>query len=94
MALALKIAVLGVLLVINVPVYRRAFSLCFGDMEELQECLGYLYRLDLASFFRGEFHHDMYAEFKVLLFLAICGGAVAIEYYIVLMALELLGVLP
>ena len=81
--LIVKVALLGVIIPLNTPIFRWAWRLCFGTMEEFEACLKYVTTWSVLSLFRFELHHDAYAGFKVALFLAICVGVVASEGVII-----------
>jgi len=74
-----KIALLGVIIPLNLPIFRWAWRICFGTMEEFEACVQYLATWSIVSLFRFELHHDAYAWFKTLLFLGICVGVVLLE---------------
>lgn len=78
-ALLARVVLLGVIVPINIPIYRWAWRLCFGTMDEFEVCIAYVMEFQLVSLFKFEFHHNAYATFKVALFLAICGGVIALE---------------
>jgi len=75
-----KYVVIGVLAVLNAPLYYLAGKLIFGDLDSFLEALKYWFTPDMWSWFRGEGWADMMAEWKLGLFLAICGGLVYVEY--------------
>ena len=79
-ALIARIVLLGVIVPLNTPIYRWAWRLCFGTMEEFEVCVDYVMQLQLVTLFKHELHHHAYATFKVALFVAICGGIVALEF--------------
>ena len=76
-----KVALLGVIIPLNLPIFRWAWRVCFGSMEEFERCIQYVFSFQIVSLFRFELHHNTYARFKVGLFLAICIGVVAIEAF-------------
>jgi hypothetical protein len=79
-ALIARIVLLGVIVPLNLPIYRWAWRLCFGTMEEFEVCIGYVTEFQLVSLFKHELHHNAYASFKVFLFVGICGGITALEF--------------
>jgi len=79
-ALLARIVLLGVIVPLNIPIYRWAWRLCFGTMEEFEVCVRHVTQLHLVSLFRFEFPEASYARFKVLLFLGICVGVIALEF--------------
>ncbi len=79
-ALIARIVLLGVILPLNIPIYRWAWRFCFGTMEEFEVCLRYVMELQLVSLFKFELHRNAYATFKVGLFVLICGGIIVLEF--------------
>lgn len=79
-ALLARIILLGVIVPINIPIYRWAWRVCFGTMDEFEACIQYVMEFQLISLFKFEFHHNAYASFKVALFLLICGGVIVLEF--------------
>ena len=64
-ALLARIVLLGVIVPINIPIYRWAWRLCFGTMDEFEICMEYVTEFQLVSLFKYEYHHNAYATFKV-----------------------------
>ncbi len=81
---------LAVLLMLNVPVYRRVGKAVFGDMEEFKTCMKYVLTPDLVSLWRGEYRRDIYATFKAWLFLLVSAAVVAAEFLLIARLLGLL----
>jgi uncharacterized membrane protein len=79
-ALIARIVLIGVIIPLNIPIYRWAWRLCFGTMEEFEICIGYVMEFQLVSLFKFEYHRSAYATFKVALFVLICGGVIALEF--------------
>jgi len=79
-ALIARIVLIGVIIPLNIPIYRWAWRFCFGTMEEFETCLKYVMEFQLVSLFKFEHHHNAYAKFKVALFVLICGGIVVLEF--------------
>ena len=86
-----RIILLGVLVPLNVPIFRWAWRLCFGSMDEFETCIQYVMELQLVSLFKFEYHQNAYATFKVALFVLICGGFVALEFVGLLLVVQALG---
>ena len=78
-ALIARIVLLGVIVPLNLPIYRWAWRLCFGTMEEFKICIDFVTQFQLVSLFKLDLHHNAYAAFKVFLFVVICGGVTALE---------------
>ena len=79
-ALIVRIVLIGVIIPLNIPIYRWAWRLCFGTMDEFETCIQYVMEFQLVSLFKFEAHRSAYATFKVALFVLICGGIVALEF--------------
>jgi hypothetical protein len=89
-ALIARIVLLGVVVPLNIPIYRWAWRLCFGTLEEFEVCLRYVMEFQLVSLFKYEFHHNAYATFKVGLFVLICGGIIVLEFVGLLLVVQAL----
>ena len=87
-ALIVRIVLIGVIIPLNIPIYRWAWRLCFGTMDEFETCLKYVMELQLISLFKLEVHHNAYATFKVGLFVLICGGIIALEFVGLLLVVQ------
>jgi len=79
-ALIARIVLLGVIIPLNIPIYRWAWRFCFGTMDEFEICLQYVMEFQLVSLFKYEYHRNAYASFKVGLFVLICGGIIVLEF--------------
>lgn len=79
------------LIPLNIPVYRWAWNWAFGDYREFVECLEYWFMPDVVSLLRGEYRRDFLGESKLFLFLIVCVGAVAIEFFAIAMIWDLIG---
>lgn len=90
-ALIARIVLLGVIVPLNIPIYRWAWRFCFGTMEEFEICLRYVTEFQLVSLFKYEFHRNAYATFKVGLFVLICGGIIALEFIGLLLVFQALS---
>lgn len=71
---------LGILIVVNFPVYRKLMACFVGDTDGLKESLRYLLTPDIVSAFRGEYREDRWATVKICFFVVACILAVAAEY--------------
>ena len=89
-ALIARIVLIGLIIPLNIPIYRWAWRLCFGTMEEFETCLKYVMEFQLVSLFKFEHHHNAYAQFKVGLFVLICGGIVVLEFVGLLLVVQAL----
>ena len=90
-ALIARLVLVGVLVPLNLPVFRWAWRVCFGTMEEFETCIGYVLELKLVSLFKFELHHSAYASFKVALFAVICLGLLAVEFVGLLLLFQAAG---
>ena len=75
--------VLGVLIVVNIPVYYLFWKWLFGSWEEFWECLRFWLTPDIISAFRGEYFEDFWSEMKLAWWLLVCAFAVGVEYFII-----------
>lgn len=89
-ALIARIVLLGVVIPLNIPIYRWAWRVCFGTLEEFEICLQYVMELQLVSLFKFEYHRNAYASFKVALFVLICGGIIVLEFVGLLLVFQAL----
>jgi hypothetical protein len=65
-----------VLIFANVPLYWLVGWVIFRDRESFLECLKFWLTPDIVSLFKGEWAEDSWAEMKLLLWIALCAGAV------------------
>ncbi len=70
---------LATLAVLNAPLYYLAYRVIFKDWEEFTEAVWFWLKPDLWSALRGEFFEDWWAELKLGILFAACGGAVYLE---------------
>ena len=89
-ALIVRIVLIGVIVPLNLPIYRWAWRLCFGTMDEFEICIQYVMELQLVSLFKFEAQRSAYATFKVALFVLICGGIIALEFVGLLLVFQAL----
>ena len=89
-ALIVRIVLIGVIVPLNLPIYRWAWRLCFGTMDEFEICIQYVMELQLVSLFKFEAQRSAYATFKVALFVLICGGIIALEFVGLLLVVQAL----
>lgn len=79
----MKVVLIILLLVFNIPVYKRLFNLFFYDLFDFKECLRHLATPDFMSLFVGEYWKDKWNEFKVMFYFFCCVMIVGIEYLII-----------
>ena len=71
-----------ILILGNTPLYLGIGWVIFSTWEEFFECVKFWFTPDIFSLFRGEWMADQAAEFKLLAWLALSGGCVALEYWL------------
>lgn len=76
----MKLLIVAVLLVLNIPVFKVVFGMMFRSMDDFNESLKYVFTPDIFSLFRGEYMRDYFGELKVSFFVGICGLIVFLEY--------------
>ncbi|HEX8988358.1 MAG TPA: hypothetical protein VF816_10380 [Rhodocyclaceae bacterium] len=79
---------LVLLLVGNWPVYRELVRALFGGRDGFGEAIRYWFIPDLYSFLVNKYFDDMWAEFRLWLWLALCVGCVITEYVVIANALD------
>lgn len=79
----MKVLGVLVLIVLNIPVYKRLINTFFENTADFYECIRYVLTPNLFSFFRGEYLRDVYSEFKFGLYMIACGVVVFIEYKVI-----------
>ncbi len=87
----MKIIILAILAVINIPMYRWSFKTIFGNMEGFYECLKYDFTPDIVSLFRGRLLQDMAAEWKLSSFILMNMLLFVIEYMFISKLLGIFG---
>lgn len=70
----------AILIVANIPVYLILGRAFFDDWGGFFQCVRFWFTPDIISIFRGEHWDDVWAELKLLVFGAICYGAVYAEH--------------
>lgn len=75
-------AALVILLIVNLPVFWLFGWVLFREWDEFADCVRFWLTPDILSAFRGEFINDMWAEMRLGLWVALCGGAIYGEYYL------------
>ncbi len=89
-ALIARIVLLGVIIPLNIPIYRWAWRFCFDTMDEFEVCLQYVMEFQIVSLFKLEVHRNAYASFKVGLFVLISGGIIVLEFVGLLLVFQAL----
>lgn len=65
--------------VVNIPLYLLVGRFFFKDWDSFGEAIYYWFKPDILSWFDGEHTDDFFAELKLGLFIAACGGLVWVE---------------
>ncbi|ACL74946.1 hypothetical protein [Ruminiclostridium cellulolyticum] len=72
-----------VLLVANIPVYKKILRIIFRDQEDVNDSIKYSFTPDLFSFFKGNYWKDKIGEAKITAFIFCCVSVVVIELLII-----------
>ncbi len=72
-----------VLLVANIPVYKKILRLIFRDREDINDSIKYTFTPDLFSLFKGNYWKDRVGEAKLSLFIFSCVAVVVVELLII-----------
>ncbi|AEY65819.1 hypothetical protein [Clostridium sp. BNL1100] len=72
-----------VLLVANIPVYRKILQLIFRDRKDIDDSIKYSFTPDLFSLFKGNYWKDKIGEAKLTAFIFCCVAVVIIELLII-----------
>jgi len=73
---------LGILAVLNIPVYWVLFKVLFEDFSEFSQAVIYWFTPDGWSFLRGEWTEDFFAEVKLMAWGGLSALAVGTEFFI------------
>lgn len=85
-------AVLIVLLLIaNIPVYRKLKTWLFPEEGSFSEAIQYYFTWDVISMFRGEWGRDMMAEMTLGFYFFLVAVIVGAEYFVCNLLLMALG---
>ncbi len=79
----MKVILIIVLIVVNIPIYKYLFNVFFEGIDDFKESLRYLLKPDIISLFEGEYWKDRGHEFKLALFIFSCVVIVWLEYVFV-----------
>ncbi len=72
-----------VLLIANIPVYKKILWFIFRDREDINNSIKYSFTPDLFSFFKGEYWKDRVSEAKLTAFIFSCVVVVVVELLII-----------
>jgi hypothetical protein len=75
-----------------VPVYGAWGRLLFGSWRSGIAALGWVFTRDKASFFRGDYVDDKFAEIRLMAWLVLCGITMAAAYKGLSLVIEMLGI--
>ena len=78
------ITTLVILGVLNIPVYILIGKVFFGDLAGFFDALKFWFTPNIFSLFRGRYGDDIMAEFKLVIFIFVCGLCVYGEYKLIL----------
>ena len=70
-----------ILLVVNAPVYLLLGKWLFGGWDDFGEAIVFWIKPDFFSAIDGELGADWWAEIKLGIFIAACGGLIYGEYH-------------
>jgi len=79
----IKALIIIVLLVLNIPVYRKIFYFIFRNTDDFRESVEYSFTPDIFSLLRGKYWKDRLGEMKLSIFMTACIVVVAFEYLII-----------
>ncbi|NMO97025.1 hypothetical protein HII30_14760 [Paenibacillus lemnae] len=79
----MELAILIMLMILNLPVYRFLYRLLFINRDDLNESIKYTFTPDIISLFRGRYIKDWIGETKLTFFLFICGLITVLEFALV-----------
>lgn len=75
-------AIVVILIVLNIPVYKFIFKAIFKDNEDFRESAKYSFTPDTISLFRGKYWKDKLGEMKISVFIFACIVTVLVEFLI------------
>lgn len=79
----IKTLLIVILLVLNIPIYRKIFYFIFRDSDDFRESVRYSFTPDIFSLLRGRYWKDQMGELKLSIFIVACIAVVAFEYLII-----------
>lgn len=69
-------------IIVSIAVGYMLYKLLFDDVDEFLHCVKFWLTPDIISLFRGQYYEDMWAEIKLILWLAItigCGYGIYVK---------------
>ena len=70
-------------IIVSLAVGYMLYKLLFDDLDEFLDCVKFWLTPDIISLFRGQYYEDMWAEIKLILWLAItigCGYGIYVKF--------------
>ena len=71
------------LAVLNVPLFLLYGRLMFGGLQGFIDAVVFWFKPDLWSWFDDEYLEDLWAEIRLTVFFATCGGLLFAEYFFI-----------
>lgn len=87
----MQIWLIFLLLAVDYIPFKAIFRLFFPTSEDFNESVRYYFTPDVISLFRGEYWQDRAAQFRLGLFILVCGSIFAAEYALIIKLLRVLG---
>ena len=75
---------IGVLALVNIPIYILLAQVIFGSWGDFLEAVRFTLQPDIWSLFKGEYWADWSAELHMSAFLIVCALTVAAEYALIM----------
>lgn len=79
----IKTLLIVILLVLNIPIYRKIFYFIFRDSDDFRESVRYSFTPDIFSLLRGRYWKDQMGELKLSIFIVACIAVVFLEYLVI-----------
>lgn len=79
----IKTLLIVILLVLNIPIYRKIFYFIFRDSDDFRESVRYSFTPDIFSLLRGRYWKDQMGELKLSIFIMACIAVVSLEYLVI-----------
>jgi len=86
----MNILLIIVLLVVNIPVYKKIKEMLFPNPDDFSEAIRYAFTPDLLSLFRGEYWNDRIHEAALSFMFLGCIIVVAFEYFLIRVVLNII----
>lgn len=79
----MEAAIVVVLLIANIPVYRFIFRLIFKSSDDFKESVKYSFTPDIFSLFKGKYWKDQIGEAKLSFFIFACVIVIIAEFAVI-----------